>query len=148
MKLSYRRHSVLCITLLLSQACYVHREPRDDLTRLQKKRVRIQSPTPLVIRQKTDTVWTVPRGTVTSIEGSLLSVAGDTLVFEDVDGIAKGPESSFRLQATARTLVVRTPQTEVTVRELSRTRTTLLILIPPALYLGLAWYAFSQMSFF
>ena len=148
MKLSYRRQGVLCVALLLSQACYVHREPRDDLTRLHRKRVRIQSPTPLVIRQKTDTAWTAPRGTVTLVEGALVSVAGDTLVFDEVDGIAKGPETSFRLQRTAKTLIVRTPGTEVTVRELSRTRTTLLLLVPPALYVGFGWWAVSQMSFF
>ena len=94
----------------------------------------------------------MPIGTVTSVEGDLVSVTGDTLVLDKVNGtvtgpivvdkvkgVITGPQSKFRLVPTVRIRMVGTPETELTQAEISYFRSAALIVVPPATALGILY---------
>ena len=143
---------LICLILVFSQACVVHRAPREDLSLLTGKRVRLSSRAPLTVHQQTDSVWTVPLGTVTAVEGELVRVAGDTVVLGNVNGIVTGPvivdkvkgivsggQSRFRLVPTVKIRLVRNQETALTQAGISYLRSAALIILPPAIAYGILY---------
>lgn len=84
---------------------------------------------------------------MTTVEGRLVRVAGDTLIVERGSGVALNSQLN-RVKGSHELLtVVRTPGTEVTVRQVDRARTTLLVLGITAVLIGLAALAASQIEY-
>lgn len=135
--------SVLALTLW-TQACMVYRAPPDDdLTRLHGREVRVRSQSPFSVTRMVDTATRA----VTSIEGKVARVRGDTLVLERAASVpVDGSFTRFRRQQELVMLTLPV-EAEVRVHELHRGRTAALVIGVPAVVVGLIAWAVSQMSF-
>jgi hypothetical protein len=142
-----RRGAIALALTTWSQGCVVHRPTPGDALLRQGSELRVRSVAPLQLTRQTDTLPAVAVCCLTSVEGRFVRVAGDTLVLERGSGVAITSDLS-RIPAPRDTLtVVRTPATEVTVRETDRARTTALLLGIAAAIIGLAALAASQIQY-
>jgi hypothetical protein len=129
-----------------SQACAVNRTIADASIRPGTD-VRIHAATPLGITRQTDSLQTMTVCCTTTVEGKFVRIAGDTIILDRGSGVAVMPNLT-RISGQPEVLaVVRTPGTEVTVRETDRGRTTALILGIAAVLVGLAALAASQIDY-
>jgi hypothetical protein len=108
--------------------------------------VRIRSVAPLALTRQRDTLPAVTVCCTNSVEGRFVRVAGDTVVLErGGDAVNSNLD---RIRGQHETLaVVRTPETEVTLRQTDRARTTVLLLGITAAVIGLAALAASQIEY-
>jgi hypothetical protein len=140
-----RRGAAALALAIWCQACMVHRPPSNDLAALQGHEVRVRSATSFPITREVagkSTLWSV-----TSIQGRVIRVVGDTLALDRVAGVATSSEGNrIRPQPEVVTLV-RTPATEITVLRLHRGRTAALVLGVSAVVVGLLALAVSQIEF-
>jgi hypothetical protein len=130
-----------------SQACVVHRPLPADVSIRNGADLRIRSVAPLELTRQTDSLPATTVCCVTTVEGKFVRAAGDTIVLERGSGVAIN-SSLNRTQGYHEMLnVVRTTATEVTVRQVDRARTTLLIVGIAAALVGLAALAASQIEY-
>jgi len=130
-----------------SQACAVHRPIPPDGSIRPGSSVRIRSATPLGITRQTDSLPTMTVCCTTTVEGKLVRIAGDTIILDRGSRVAVMSNLS-RISGQPEILaVLRTPGTEVTVRQTDRGRTTALILGIAVVLVGLAALAASQIDY-
>lgn len=142
-----RRAAIALALAIWSQACSVHRATTPDEVLRVSSDVRIRSVEPLQLTRQTDTLPPIAVCCLTTVEGRLVRVAGDTLVVERGSGVALNSQLN-RVKGSHELLtVVRTSGTEVTVRQVDRARTTLLVLGITAALIGLAALAASQIEY-
>lgn len=108
--------------------------------------MRIRSVAPLALTRQRDALPAVTVCCTNSVEGRFVRVAGDTVVLErGGDAVNSNLD---RIRGQHETLaVVRTPETEVTLRQTDRARTTVLLLGITAAVIGLAALAASQIEY-
>jgi hypothetical protein len=115
----------------------------------QGSRVRIHSAIPLELTIQTDsTPATLVQAAccVSALEGRFVRVAGDTIILERGNDALNS--SLNRVRGAHEILsIVRRPGTEVTVRQVDRARTTLLLLGITAAAIGLLAFAASQIEY-
>lgn len=142
-----RRASIAMALAIWSQACAVHRPIPPDGSIRPGSSVRIRSATPLGITRQTDSLPTMTVCCTTTVEGKLVRIVGDTIILDRGSRVAVMSNLS-RISGQPEILaVVRTPGTEVTVRQTDRGRTTALILGIAAILVGLAALAASQIDY-
>lgn len=130
-----------------SQACVVHRPIPADASLQNGTDLRIRSVAPLELTRQTDSLPAITVCCLTTVEGKFVRAAGDTIVLERGSGVAISSNLN-RTQGYHEILTVtRTSGTEVTVRQVDRGRTTLLLLGIAAALVGLAAYAASQIEY-
>lgn len=130
-----------------SQACAVHRPIPPDGSIQPGSNVRIRSATPLGITRQTDSLPPVAVCCMTTVEGRLVRVVGDTIILDRGSGVAVMSNLSHVPGHPEMLAVVRTPGTEVTVRQTDRGRTTALIIGIAAVLVRLAALAASQIDY-
>ena len=141
-----RRATTALALAIWSQACVVHRPaPASEFIR-PGANVRIRSVAPLELTRQKDTLPAVTVCCTNSVEGRFVRVAGDTIVLgRGGDAVNSNLD---RIRGQHETLaVVRTPETEVTLRQTDRARTTLLLLGITGAVIGLAALAASQIEY-
>ncbi|HEX6626677.1 MAG TPA: hypothetical protein VF105_01865 [Gemmatimonadaceae bacterium] len=145
---SRRRRGAIALGLTTwSQACVAHRATNANEAFRVSSDVRIRSAAPLQLTRQTDTLPPIAVCCVTTVEGRLVRVAGDTLIVERGSGVALNSQLN-RVKGSHEVLtVVRNSATEVAVREVDRTRTTLLVVGITAVLIGLAALAASQIEY-
>jgi hypothetical protein len=142
-----RRGAIALALTTWSQACVVHRPTPGDGSLRQGSALRIRSVVPLQLTRQTDTLPAIAVCCLTSVEGRFVRVAGDTLVLERGSGVAITSDLS-RIPGQHETLtVVRTSATEVTVRQIDRARTTVLLVGITAAIIGLLALGASQIQY-
>ena len=142
-----RRAAIALVLAIWSQACAVHRVTNAGEVLPVNSDLRIRSVAPLQLTRQTDTLPPIAVCCVTTIEGRLVRVAGDTLVVERGSGVALNSQLN-RVKGSHEVLtVVRTSETEVTVRQGDGVRTTLLVLGITAALIGLAALGASQIEY-
>jgi len=142
-----RRGVIALVLTIWSQACVVHRPMAGDAFLRQGTDVRIRSLVPLNLKRQTDTLSATPVCCTNVVEGRFVRVAGDTLVIEHGSGFAITSDLS-RIPAQREILtVVRTPETEVTVRQIDRARTTALVIGITVAVIGLLALGASQIQY-
>jgi hypothetical protein len=141
------RRGVIALALSIwSQACVVHRPMPADGSLRQGTDVRIRSLVPLDLTRQLDTLSPIPVCCTTVVEGRFVRSAGDTVVIERGSGFAVTSDlSRIPLQREILT-VVRTAETEVTVRQTDGARTTALLVGITAAVIGLLALAASQIQ--
>jgi len=142
------RRGVIALALTIwSEACVVHRPMPGDGSLRQGTEVRIRSPAPLDLKRQTDTLSAIPVCCTNVVEGRFVRVAGDTLIIERGSGFAVTSDLS-RIPVQREILtVVRTSETEVTVRQIDGARTTALLVGITAAVVGLLALAASQIQY-
>jgi hypothetical protein len=142
------RRGVIALALSIwSQACVVHRPMPGDESLRQGTDVRVRSLVPLDLKRQADTLSPKPVCCTTVVEGKFVRVAGDTLVIERGSGFAVTSDLS-RIPVQREILtVVRTSETEVTVRQIDGARTTALLVGITAAVIGLLALAASQIQY-
>jgi hypothetical protein len=142
------RRGVIALALTIwSQACVVHRPMPGDGSLRQGTDVRIRSLAPLDLKRQTDTLSPIPECCTTVVEGRFVRVAGDTIVLERGSGFAVTSDLS-RIPVRREILtVVRTPENEVTVRQIDRARTTALVVGITGAVIGLLALGASQIQY-
>ncbi len=147
MSRSIPTHRAAIALAMWSQACVVHRPIPADVSLRDGADLRIRSVAPLELTRQTDSLPAIAVCCVTTVEGKFVRAAGDTIVLERGSGVAIN-SSLNRTQGYHEMLnVVRTSATEVTVRQVDRGRTTLLLLGIAAALVGLAAFAASQIEY-
>jgi hypothetical protein len=141
------RTALALAAAIWSQSCVVHRPTPGDVHLRQGTELRIHSAGPLTLTRQTDTLPATPVCCVTSVEGRFVRVSGDTLVVERGSGIAVTSGLSRIPTPREFLTVVRTPETEVTVRQIDRARTTALLLGITAAIIGLLALGASQIEY-
>ena len=142
-----RRGAIALALSIWSQACVVHLPTPGDGSLRQGSELRVRSVVPLEVMRQTDTLPAVPVCCLTSVEGRFVRVAGDTLVLEHGSGVAITSDLS-RIPGQHEILtVVRTSATEVTVRQIDRARTTVLLVGITAAIIGLLALGASQIQY-
>jgi hypothetical protein len=145
---SIRARGVIALALSIwSQACVVHRPMAGDGSLRQGTEVRIRSPAPLDLRRQTGTLSAIPVCCTNVAEGRFVRVAGDTIVLEHGSGFAVNSDLSRIPVQREMLTVVRTPETEVTVRQVDRARTTALVVGITAAVIGLLALGASQIQY-
>jgi len=147
MSRSTRTRRAAIAMALWSQACVVHRPIPPDGSIRPGSDVRIRSTTPLEITRQTDSLLPVAACCTTTVEGRFVRVAGDTIILDRGSRVAVTSNLTRIPGHTEILAVVRTPGTEVTVRQTDRGRTTALIIGIAAVLIGLAALAASQMDY-
>jgi hypothetical protein len=133
--------------MIWSEACVVHRPMPGDGSLRQGTDVRIRSLAPLDLRRQTDTLSAIPVCCTNVVEGRFVRVAGDTLIIERGSSFAVTSDLS-RIPVQREILtVVRTPENEVTVRQIDRARTTALVVGITAAVIGLLALGASQIQY-
>jgi hypothetical protein len=142
------RRAVIAMALAIwSEACAVHRSIPPDGSIRPGSDVRVSSMTPLQITRQTDSLPPVPACCTTTVEGRFVRAAGDTIFLDRGSRVAV-MSNLTRVPGQPEILaVVRTPGTEVTVRQTDGGRTTALIIGIAAVLIGLAALAASQMDY-
>jgi hypothetical protein len=142
------RRAVIAMAMAIwSQACVALRPIPPDGSIRPGSNVRIHSTTPLEITRQTDSLPPVAACCATTVEGRFVRVAGDTIILDRGSHVAV-MSNLTRIPGQPEILaVVRTPGTEVTVRQTDRGRTTALIIGIAAVLIGLAALAASQMDY-
>jgi hypothetical protein len=148
MSRSIRARGVIALALSIwSQACVVHRPMPGDGSVRQGTDVRIRSPAPLDLKRQTDTIPAIPVCCTNVVEGRFVRLAGDTIVLVRGSGFAVTSDLS-RIPVQREILtVVRTSETEVTVRQVDSGRTTALVVGITAAVVGLLALAASQIQY-
>ena len=142
---AFRRVGIVLALTLWAQACMVYRAPPSDPALLRGREVRVRSQTPFSVTAGAG--GTAVQRSVTTVEGKVTRVAGDTLVMERMASTAvDGSYTRFRRQQEIVTLTLE-PGSEVTVHELHRGRTALLVIGVPAVVVGVLALLVSQMEF-
>ena len=109
--------------------------------------LRIRSLVPLNLKRQADTLSPIPVCCTTVVEGRFVRVAGDTIVLERGSGFAVTSDLS-RIPVQREILtIVRTPETQVTVRQVDRARTTALVVGITAAVIGLLALGASQIQY-
>ena len=130
-----------------SQACVVHRPMPGDGSLRQGTDVRVRSLVPLDLKRQTDTLSPVPVCCTTVVAGRFVRANRDTIVLERGSGFAVTSDLS-RIPVQREILtVVRTSETEVTVRQIDGARTTALLVGITAAVIGLLALAASQIQY-
>jgi hypothetical protein len=142
------RRGVIAFALAIwSQACVVHRPTPGDGYLLQGTELRVRSVAPLALARQANELPAIPVCCTTVVEGRFVRVAGDTLVLARGSGVAITSDLS-RIPGQHEILtVVRTPDTEVTVRQIDRVRTTALVVGITAAVIGLLALGASQIQY-
>jgi len=115
----------------------------------QGSELRIHSIAPLDLTVQTDSIpatTLAAKCCVTELEGRFVRVAGDTIILERGNDTVNSNLDRVRGPHEILT-IVRTPGTEVTVRQVDRARTTALLLGITAGVIGLLAYAASQIEY-
>lgn len=147
MSRSIRTRRAAIALAIWSQACVVHRPIPADASFRDGTDLRIRSVAPLELTRQTDSLPAITVCCVTTVEGKFVRAAGDTIVLARGSGVAINSNLN-RTQGYHEILtVVRTSGTDITVRQVDRTRTTLLLLGIAAALVGLAAYAASQIEY-
>lgn len=142
-----RRAAVAMALAIWSQACAVHRTIPPHGSIDPGTNVRIRSVGPLAILRLTDSLPSMAVCCTTMVEGKLVRVVGDTIIVDRGSRVTVTSNLS-RIPGEPEILsVVRTPGTEVTVRQTDRGRTTALIIGIAAVLIGLAALAASQIDY-
>jgi hypothetical protein len=125
----------------------VHRPMSGDGSLQQGTDVRIRSLVALDLKRQADTLSPIPVCCTTVVEGRFVRAKGDTLVIEHGSGFAVTSDLS-RIPVQREILtVVRTTETEVTVRQVDRARTTALVVSITAALIGLLALGASQIQY-
>ena len=142
------RRGVIALALTIwSEACVVHRPMPGDGSLQQGTDLRIRSFVALNLKRQADTLSPIPVCCTTVVEGRFVRVVGDTIVLERGSGFAVTSDLS-RVPGQREILtVVRTSETEVTVRQIDRARTTALLVGITAAVIGLLALAASQIQY-
>jgi hypothetical protein len=142
------RRGVIALALTIwSEACVVHRPIPGDESPRQGTDVRVRSLVPLDLKRQADTLSPIPVCCTTVVEGKLVRVAGDTIVLGRGSGFAVTSDMS-RIPVQREILtVVRTSETEVTVRQIDGASTTALLVGITAAVVGLLALAASQIQY-
>ena len=142
-----RRAAIAMVLAIWSEACAVHRPIPPDGSIRPGSNVRIRATTPLAITRQTDSLPPIAVCCTTTVEGKFVGVAGDTIILDRGSRVAVVSNLN-RISGPPEILaVVRTPVTEVTVRQTDRGRTTALIIGIAAVLIGLAALAASQIDY-
>ena len=142
------RRGVIALALSIwSQACVVHRPMPGDGSVQQGTDLRIRSLVPLNLKRQADTLSPIPVCCTTVVEGRFVRVAGDTIVLERGSCFSVTSDLS-RIPVQREILtIVRTPETQVTVRQVDRARTTALVVGITAAVIGLLALGASQIQY-
>jgi hypothetical protein len=109
--------------------------------------VRVRSLAALDLKRQTGTLPAIPVCCTTVVEGRFARIVGDTIVLERGSGFAVTSDMS-RIPVQREILtVVRTSETEVTVRQIDGVRTTALLVGITAAVVGLLALAGSQIQY-
>ena len=141
-----RRGAVAWVLMLWSQACVTSRPMSANASIPSDAEIHIRSSSPFELTRQTDSLPAVKVCCVTAVTGKLVRVAGDTVVIARGSGYAVMSDGT-RVGGVDELTVVRTSETEVTVRRVDGTRTMLLLVGIAAVLFGLAALAASQMEF-
>ena len=142
------RRAVIAMALAIwSEACAVQRVIPPDGSIRPGSDVRIRSATPLGITRQADSLPPVAVCCTTTVEGKFVRVAGDTIVLDRGSRVAVMSNLSRISGQPENLAVVRTPATEVTVRQIDRGRTTALLIGIAAVLVGLAALAAGQIDY-
>jgi hypothetical protein len=113
-------------------------------------RVRARSTMPFDLNDPDASLGAMPLCRATTVEGRVRRVMGDTVVLERVSGVVNAPEADGVLRGCPTCDIVRfvrTSDTEMTVRETHKGRTTLLLVGIAAALIGFAALGASQIEY-
>jgi hypothetical protein len=132
------------------QACVVSRPLPADVSVPQGERVSARSPIPFNLNDPDAGPSEAPLCRATAVEGRVRQVTGDTLILVRVSGIVTPPDADGvlrRCQTPEKVRFVRTSNSEMTVRQTDKGRTTLLLLGIAAALVGFAALGASQIEY-
>jgi hypothetical protein len=141
------RAAIALALALWSEACVVHRPIPDYGSLRPGSDLRIRSAAPLELTRQTDSLPPTPVHGAKTVEGKFVRFAGDTIILERGSGFAVTSNLTRIPGAHEFLTVVRTPVTDVTVRQIDRGRTTALVLGITAGVIGLLALGASQIEY-